>query len=171
VIHHAQRLVANDITSALRHPWKVDAFDRKGNAAGMTSPFRLTANPPRKPPSMFVERFAWGVVDPDNALGTPAMAWLLREHAMLSALRAFTPAEVDAWREHLQGVAMPFRRAVNRHGSWKMRRSESTTNTAATVALAVAAAARVQAIPPSEYREAFPVHLVTNVTEGCRIFA
>jgi len=52
-----------------------------------------------------------------------------------------------------------------------MRRSEATTNTAATVCLAVAAAARVEAIPRHAYLDAFPIHLVTNVTEGCRIFA
>jgi hypothetical protein len=171
VIHHAQRIIANEITTALRHPWKIDAFDRKGNAAGMTSPFRLTANPPRKPPSLFIERFHWGITDPDDALGVPALAWLLREHAMLHAISAFTIPEQDAWREHLQGTALPFRRAANRHGSWKMRRSEATTNTAATVALAVAAAARVEAIPTSTYRDAFPIHLVTNVAGGAGLFA
>jgi hypothetical protein len=111
---------------------------------------------------MFVERFHWGVTDPDDALGVPALAWLLREHAMLASLRTFTDAERDAWREHLQGTALPFRRAANRHGSWKMRRSEATTNTAATVALAVAAAANVRALAHADYLDAFPVMLATK---------
>ena len=160
MIHHAQRIIANDITLALRKPWRIDGFDARGNKVSHTSPFRLTANQPRKPPSLFMERFVWGITDPDPALGVPALAWLLREHAMFASLRSFTEAERDAWREHLQGAALPFRRAANRHGSWKMRRNESATNTAAYVALAIAAAARVQRIPAAEYRHAFPIGFI-----------
>ena len=166
MIHHAQRIIANDITLALRKPWRIDGFDARGNKVSHTSPFRLTANQPRKPPSLFMERFVWGITDPDDSLGVPALAWLLREHAMFTALRPFTTAEQDAWREHLQTTALPFRKAYNRHGTPKMRRSESTTNTAATVALAVAAAARVERIPAAEYRHAFPLEVVNLATRG-----
>jgi hypothetical protein len=156
------RIIANAITHALRGPWHVDAFDYRGNKAGMTSPFRLTANQPGKAPHLFVERFVWGITDPDVSLDEPAHAWLLTQHVYEATVNAHVYA--GNWPDELNGTALPYRRAMNRHGRWKYRRSESFDEHAALVAYALARAARVTTVPAHTYREAFPVDLGGGLT-------
>lgn len=160
----AERTIANAITHQLRHPWHIHTFDYRGNLAPMTSPFRLTARPPAKPPSVFVERYVWGTTDPDGILRVPPFVWMLTEHRMLRALARFPLPQQATWREYLNApghpnAALPFRRHKNRHGTLLMRRTEDTPADAAHVAVALAHAATVTIIDEPTYRETFPLDL------------
>ena len=157
----AERTIANSITNELRRPWHVHSFDYRGNLAPMSSPFRLTAHAV-KAPHTFVERYAWAVTDPDEALNVPAFAWSLTEHKMLAALARFPLAQQAEWREYLNApghpnAALPFKKDRNRHGTFTMRRTHDTSPGAAEVAAAFASAATVTRLADRVYREAFPV--------------
>jgi hypothetical protein len=159
----AERTIANAITHELRRPWHVHSFDYRGNLAPMTSPFRLTAHSIQAPHT-FVERYAWGITDPDETLRLPAFAWTLTEHPMLVALASFPMPQRAEWRTFLASSAypapdVPFRKHANRHGTVRMRRSETITPTLAEVAVAFARAATVNYVAAHAYRDAFPVDL------------
>jgi hypothetical protein len=163
LLEHAARITANSITTALRGPWRLDGFDARGNQCGSTSPFRLTAHQPGKPPHVFIEKFVWDVTDPDPTLRVPAFTWLLTEHRMLTVLAKFPLPQQAAWRTFLNSPSrkqpLPFFRDRNRHGTLLMRRTPDCPAEAAHVAVALARVTLVNEIDEPTYREAFPVDL------------
>ena len=170
MIEAAARITANSITHALRGPWRLNGFDARGNHAGPTSPFRLTARAPTKPPSVFIERFIWGVTDPDHELGVPPLSWLIHQATYLETVARFGIPDQSDWRWLLNNTHQaPFRRARNRHGNAKYRRNEDASSEAARIALAIAASATVQTIAGHTYREAFPLDpsLRMPYTDSC----